>query len=281
MVYFKDCKELSFLDLGSTGVSDAGLIHFKDCKALTVLHLYWTNVGDAGLVHFQDCKDLTDLNLAGTKVSDVGLAHFKGMPLKELAIDGTGITDLTPLQGMPLEDIRLTPKNITRGLEILRDMKSLKTIGISWPQAWPAAEFWERYDKGEFGVARGGRHRATRADQETAEGSVRSRRRRNARTAASSARSPCGAAPFRRSCLGQRAVEIRLNHGGMNVALAADGDGVAEAAGRGLDGGDDVVLRASPHRTPGSLCRTSAARTVPAQVRKSLAVNSSPATSRR
>ena len=31
---------------------------------------------------------------------------------------------------MPLEDIRLTPKNITRGLDILRDMKSLKTIGI-------------------------------------------------------------------------------------------------------------------------------------------------------
>ena len=51
---------------------------------------------------------------------------------------------------MPLEDIRLTPKNITQGLDILRDMKSLKTIGIDWKQAWPAAEFWERYDKGEF-----------------------------------------------------------------------------------------------------------------------------------
>ena len=31
-------------------------------------------------------------------------------------------------------------------------MKSLKTIGIGWQndKAWPAAEFWERYDKGEF-----------------------------------------------------------------------------------------------------------------------------------
>ena len=83
-------------------------------------------------------------------MSDAGLAHFKGMPLRELWIDNTGITDLTPLQGMPLEEIRLTPKNITRGLDILRDMKSLKTIGIGWKQAWPAAEFWERYDKGEF-----------------------------------------------------------------------------------------------------------------------------------
>ena len=31
---------------------------------------------------------------------------------------------------MQLEDIRLGPKNITQGLDILRDMKSLKTIAI-------------------------------------------------------------------------------------------------------------------------------------------------------
>jgi hypothetical protein len=30
-------------------------------------------------------------------------------------------------------------------------MKSLKTIGIGDGGAsWPAAEFWDRYDKGEF-----------------------------------------------------------------------------------------------------------------------------------
>ena len=79
------------------------------------------------------------------------LSPLKGMPLKGLYIYGTGVTDLTPLQGMPLEEIRLTPKNITQGLDILRDMKSLKTIGIALAtQVWPAAEFWARYDKGEF-----------------------------------------------------------------------------------------------------------------------------------
>ena len=51
---------------------------------------------------------------------------------------------------MPLEHIRLTPKNITRGMDVLRDMKSLKTIGFDHKPAWPAAEFWQRYDKGEF-----------------------------------------------------------------------------------------------------------------------------------
>ena len=67
-----------------------------------------------------------------------------------LDLQENAITDLTPLQGMPLQEIHLTPKEITQSLDILRDMKSLKTIGITWEQAWPAAEFWERYDKGEF-----------------------------------------------------------------------------------------------------------------------------------
>jgi hypothetical protein len=51
---------------------------------------------------------------------------------------------------MPLEDIRVTLKNIAQGLDILRDVKSLKTIGIDAYHILPAAEFWERHAKGEF-----------------------------------------------------------------------------------------------------------------------------------
>ena len=70
-----------------------------------------------------------------------------------IEIYGTGVTDLRPLQGMELGEFRFTPKSITQGLNLLRDMPSLKTIGIDSNQAWPAAEFWKRYDKGEFKVA--------------------------------------------------------------------------------------------------------------------------------
>ena len=178
LVHFQDCKALTYLNLAETQVSDAGLATFKDCnnlleihlwntkwntkltdaglanfrhcKNLTALHLGHAQVSDAGLIHFKDCKNLSRLYLTNTKVTDAGLANFKGVPLMVLSIQDTAIADLTPLQGMPLEDIRLTPKNITQGLDILRAMKSLKTIGIHWDKAWPAAEFWERYDKGEF-----------------------------------------------------------------------------------------------------------------------------------
>jgi len=74
------------------------------------------------------------------------------MPIKYMNIDGTGVSDLKSLEGIDLEHIILTPKNFAQGLEILRNLKSLKTIGIS-VQDYPAAEFWERYDKGEFGLA--------------------------------------------------------------------------------------------------------------------------------
>jgi WD40 repeat protein/tetratricopeptide (TPR) repeat protein len=115
---------------------------------------------------------LTELNLDGTQVPDLepltgmpltklslwlcfrvkDLEPLKGIPLKNLSIEESGVSDLKPLQGMPLEEIRLTPKNFTQGLDLLRDVKSLETIGIAGAPAevWPAAEFWQRYDKGEF-----------------------------------------------------------------------------------------------------------------------------------
>jgi hypothetical protein len=138
------------LNLCQTKVTDSGLANFRDCKELAVLDLGGTNVTDRGAAYFKDCRALTTVNVGGTKLSDAGLANFKGLSLRLLWISNSDITDLTPLQGMPLENVLLTPKNIARGLDILRETKSLKTIGVDWDQSWPAAEFWERYDKGEL-----------------------------------------------------------------------------------------------------------------------------------
>jgi hypothetical protein len=111
---------------------------------------------ELGLSHCREIKDLAELkglSLTRLYVDDTpvrDLEPLRNMPLKTLFIDGTAVTDLTPLQKTPLEDIRLTPRNFTPGLALLRDKKSLNTIGLSYYQAWPAAEFWERYGKGEF-----------------------------------------------------------------------------------------------------------------------------------
>jgi hypothetical protein len=52
---------------------------------------------------------------------------------------------------MNLKELYLTPKNITKGLDLIRQMRSLKTIGLSWhDNEFPPAEFWKKYDAGEF-----------------------------------------------------------------------------------------------------------------------------------
>jgi eukaryotic-like serine/threonine-protein kinase len=94
------------------------------------------------------------ITMPANPVSD--LSPLMGMKLTYLHCGDTKVSDLSALEEMALEEIRLTPKNITKkALEILRNMKSLKTIGTEWNRAWPAAEFWARYDKGEFTTQRG------------------------------------------------------------------------------------------------------------------------------
>jgi formylglycine-generating enzyme required for sulfatase activity/serine/threonine protein kinase len=84
-----------------------------------------------------------------TQVSD--LSPLQGMPLATLFFDGTNVSDLSPLQGMDLTSVIFTPKNITRGLDTIRQMKSLKFVSTDYGVKFPPDEFWKKYEAGEFG----------------------------------------------------------------------------------------------------------------------------------
>lgn len=145
----KAMTTLSTLSVEMTDVSD-----LSPLKDLTLTSL------ECGRTRVTDLSPLSDmplafLNCGETPVSD--LSPIRGMPLKRLTIFDTGVTDLEPLRGMPLEEVLLTPQRIVRGLDVLRDMRTLRDIGVDWnpqpsgqPSHWPAAEFWDRYDRGEF-----------------------------------------------------------------------------------------------------------------------------------
>ena len=102
----------------------------------------------------QDLSPLKDMPLATLDLFGCGnvqdLAALKGMPLRWLRLDSCGVRDLSPLQGMTLESVYFTPKRISKGVEVLRTMNSLKTISIDANTRFPADEFWRRYDAGEF-----------------------------------------------------------------------------------------------------------------------------------
>ncbi|MCY3017971.1 MAG: protein kinase [Planctomycetota bacterium] len=78
------------------------------------------------------------------------LSPLKNLPLKRLGINDSSVTDLTPLEGMTIQAISFTPGKITKGLEIVRRMESIKSICLGYDAWIPAAEFWRRYDTGEF-----------------------------------------------------------------------------------------------------------------------------------
>jgi len=90
---------------------------------------------------------LTSLDLNQTSVTD--LSPLRGMKLTFLNVGRTGVTDLSPLEGMPLVEIRVNSRFVTKGMEVLRDITSLTTVGTG-TEVLKAADFWERYDKGEF-----------------------------------------------------------------------------------------------------------------------------------
>jgi tRNA A-37 threonylcarbamoyl transferase component Bud32 len=113
---------------------------------LTTLSCFYTQVSD--LSPLQGMK-LSHLFCGGTKVSD--LSPLVGMPLKTLYFESTPVSDLSPLEGMELTDIRFTPKNITKGLDTIRQMKNLKTIQVKAREPLPPTAFWKKYDAGEFG----------------------------------------------------------------------------------------------------------------------------------
>jgi hypothetical protein len=96
--------------------------------------------------------DFNYLNLDGTSIHD--LTPVEGMNLLGLYIRHSRVTDLTPLQGMPLEVLAFSPENITNGMAVIRNMRTLKEVRVydeHKSKAWLSVDvFWKKYDAGEF-----------------------------------------------------------------------------------------------------------------------------------
>jgi Leucine-rich repeat (LRR) protein len=113
---------------------------------LTVFSGDFTKVADLSPLEGMKLKSMC---CQGTLVSD--LSPLRGMPLSLLRCNGSKVSDLSPLQGMNLNEVGFTPKNITVGLNVIRQMKSVKFIATDEHGRLPSAEFWKKYDAGELG----------------------------------------------------------------------------------------------------------------------------------
>ena len=134
---------LTYLHIGGTKVTDLTPLKSMPLKTL-IIHA--TKVTDLTLLKR---IPLTSLNLAGCSLLE-SLKGIEGMLLERLDVRGTPVSDLAPLKGMKLEVFLFTPKNITKGIEIIRGMKSIREIGRDDKHLRKPEEFWKKYDAGEF-----------------------------------------------------------------------------------------------------------------------------------
>ncbi|MFO1007525.1 MAG: serine/threonine-protein kinase [Planctomycetaceae bacterium] len=112
---------------------------------LESLECYLTEVADLSPLK---AMPLVHLHCYHTKVHD--LSPLQGMPLENLTFWQTPVADLSPLKDMNLTRMGFTPNLFPTGIELVRRMKSLKTIYVDGSE-WPADEFWKKYDAGDFG----------------------------------------------------------------------------------------------------------------------------------
>lgn len=139
-------------------LKDLNLSHqnqLKDLSALKGMPLQTLRIGLCP--QLEDLSPLKGLPLSVFHLGTCGQVHdlspLQGMKLQTLSISRCNrVTDLSALEGMELKKIVFNPQRITRGIEILRRMESLETIGVDNPRLrnLTAEEFWKRYDAGEF-----------------------------------------------------------------------------------------------------------------------------------
>ena len=104
-------KDLIWLDLSRTAITDAGLTVVGKMPNLQHLDLRGTAVGDAGVEALVPLRDLQTLGLYGTAVTDAGLPALQRLPgLKRLYVGGTRVTQPgLAILGKARKDLRITP----------------------------------------------------------------------------------------------------------------------------------------------------------------------------
>jgi Leucine-rich repeat (LRR) protein len=135
--------KLSWLQVGGAQIRD-----LTPLRGMPLSHLSLNFCGQVrDLTPLRDLP-LTSLNLHGCQIED--LTPLQAMKLTTLDIrDCTALRDVTPLASTTVAELSFTPKNISKGMEALRQSKTLKTVHADGKR-YGVEEFWKRYDAGEF-----------------------------------------------------------------------------------------------------------------------------------
>ncbi len=124
------------LMLATTKVADVSPLAGMPLKML-----WLNNTPVTDIAALKNCP-LVSLTLEGTHVSDLSPLSTCSS-LKRLHIAKTKVTTLFPLKGLQLERLIFTSASITEGLDVAREMESLKEIGSTLDRRMPPSRFWK------------------------------------------------------------------------------------------------------------------------------------------
>jgi hypothetical protein len=135
LAHLKELPRVQWIDLHQTRVTDGGMAHLAKLASLRQLDLTGTRVTDAGLEHLLELSELRVLMVGATPITDAGLKHIGRMTqLRKLELWNTAITDagLTSLKGLrQLRELDLTGTRLTdAGLATLRELTMLETLTL-------------------------------------------------------------------------------------------------------------------------------------------------------
>jgi serine/threonine protein kinase len=128
------------LDISNSGVNDLSFLSGKRMHRLVL-----TNCPVSNLTPLKGMQ-LSELYLANCKQL-TSLAPIHGQPVHTLDLRGSGVEDLSDLEGMPLRMLVFNPASIKKGINVVRSCKTLTLIDSAWPPRMGSAEFWKQYDE--------------------------------------------------------------------------------------------------------------------------------------
>jgi hypothetical protein len=144
----RDLSVLRGLPLAVLGLEDTRVSDLAPLKGMKLEQLYLNNTKVEDLTPLSGMP-LELLSLSGTAVEDLSpLSAMK--TLRRLHIARSGVTVLTPIRALELERLVFTPRDIEKGLDIARNMKSIQEIGIELDSLLPPAMFWSLCDQGLY-----------------------------------------------------------------------------------------------------------------------------------
>ena len=114
--------------------NDSGLSNVAGLTHLKILSLGTTNITDAGMVYLKDLNSLESIGLHGTKITGEGLKHLQGKNLSILGLNQTNIGDadmkfigtFTSLKSLYLVGTKITDASIPH----LKELTNLQRVDI-------------------------------------------------------------------------------------------------------------------------------------------------------